>query len=154
MEIIRALFSNHWLVCAFLGWLFAQLIKGVLDAVRNRKFDISRFFGAGGMPSSHSSLVASLTMIIALTKGLDCAEFALALVFAFVVIYDSCGVRYESGQQAKLINQIIASMKSADQEAGEQKLKEFLGHTKLQTTAGTLLGILIATLYYFIVKPY
>ena len=150
MNFIRDLFANQWLVCGFIGWLVAQLINGPLEWIKNKRFDITRYFGAGGMPSSHSSLVASLTTIIALTKGVNTIEFALVSIFAFIVIYDSCGVRYESGQQAKLINQIIAEMQADNKESGEQKLKEFLGHTKLQTAAGTVLGILIAFLYYYI----
>lgn len=150
MDLVNDLFSNQWLICAFIAWLIAQLIKGTLEWVKNKKFDLSRYLGAGGMPSSHSALVASMATIVGLTRGLNTVEFALALMVAFVVIYDSCGVRYESGQQAKLINQIIAEIKADNREDSDRKLKEFLGHTKLQTFAGTVLGILVSTIYYVI----
>ena len=100
------------------------------------------------MPSSHSSLVATLTTFIALTEGAATPVFGLALIFAFVTIYDACGVRYAAGQQAKILNQILLNLATDDPKVRDARLKEFLGHTKVEVIAGCILGIFIALAYY------
>ena len=101
------LFSNPYLNCAILGWFFAQLIKFVAVSISDKKFRIDRFFGSGGMPSSHSALVTSLVVMIFIMKGFASVEFALSASFAFITVYDAANVRYEVGEQAKIINQIM-----------------------------------------------
>ena len=39
--------------------------------------------------------------------GVDSPIFAIALIFAFVVMYDACGVRRAAGKQAKVLNDIV-----------------------------------------------
>lgn len=88
-DFLRMFFENHVLVAALLAWLIAQLLKGILYLIQNRKMNWDRFWGSGGMPSSHAALVTSLVMSIAIEDGgISSTSFAIALVFAFVVIYE------------------------------------------------------------------
>ena len=60
MSYYTQLLYNNILWVSLLAWFVAQLLKVILTFIFNRKFDIRRFIGAGGMPSSHSALVVSL----------------------------------------------------------------------------------------------
>ena len=95
----------------------------------NRKFVAERLVGSGGMPSSHSATVCALATAAGMEYGGGSFPFAMAAIFAIVVMYDAMGVRRETGIQAKV-------------------LKEFVGHTPLQVLMGALLGILVALFIY------
>ena len=141
------IFSNHVLNTAVLGWFMAQFLKGVLASVRERKFLLDRFFGSGGMPSSHSSLVTALLTPVLITCCYASAEFAIAAVIWFLTTYDAGGVRYAVGEQAKIINQIIINDEKIDR---EQLFKELMGHTKPELFFGCLLGAAISVIYWVI----
>ena len=102
MENIPFIFSNYYIDVAFLAWLIAQVLKTLIN------FVWERMVGAGGMPSSHSALVCSLTVALSRKLGFTSPEFALSLVFAAVVMYDAMGVRRAAGEQAKVLNKIVA----------------------------------------------
>lgn len=126
------------LVCA----IISQVIKFIIESFKNSEIDLERLLdGAGGMPSSHSALVASLTTVLALNEGITSPVFAVSLIFAFVVIYDAMGVRYETGKQAVIINQLTKKMNFKKQ---FQQLKEKVGHKPIEVLFGTLLGIGLA----------
>lgn len=136
------LISNPFLLTAMSSWLFAQILKAILHMIINKKFDIHRLFGDGGMPSGHSATVSSLAMLSALTYGPASFQFALAAIFAIIVCHDAMGVRQETGKQAVLINKMVKSFEIlSSKELPEVKLKEFVGHTPVQVLAGVLLGI-------------
>ncbi len=159
------LFSNHLINVGFVAWCSAQLIKTLLTFIHFKEFRAERLFGAGGMPSSHSALVCSLTVAMAQSEGFQSPLFALTLFFAMVVMYDAMGVRRAAGEQAKVLNKMIFSFKDMNkifdqlnaeiEEAIEsstnaisdrKELKEFLGHTPLEVLGGALLGILVASI--------
>ena len=142
------IFHNEALMCAVLGWFAAQLLKVIFVLVFDRKLDVTRFVGTGGMPSSHSSFVMSLTAYIGLSHGFDSPVFAVCFVLAFVVMYDAAGIRRAAGKQAKILNQIIENWNESAQLKG-QRLKELLGHTPFEVIAGAAVGIIVAVLFYF-----
>lgn len=149
-DFLRMFFENHVLVAALLAWLIAQLLKGILYFIQNRKMNWDRFWGSGGMPSSHAALVTSLVMSIAIEDGgISSTSFAIALVFAFVVIYDATGVRYATGEQGKVLNK-INELKGDENKLFEKDFKELIGHTKLEVFAGSVLGIAVAIVYWLI----
>ena len=149
-DFLRMFFENHVLVAALLAWLIAQLLKGILYLIQNRKMNWDRFWGSGGMPSSHAALVTSLVMSIAIEDGgISSTSFAIALVFAFVVIYDATGVRYATGEQGKFLNK-INELKGDENKLFEKDFKELIGHTKLEVFAGSVLGIAVAIVYWLI----
>lgn len=137
------------LVTCILAWFIAQLLKVIHTIVKNKRIDFRRFVGSGGMPSSHSSFVTSLATAVGLENGFYGSEFAMAAVFAMVVMYDAAGVRRAAGQQAKILNQIVEEWERADFAKTDKRLKELLGHTPKEVFAGALLGILIAFLRHY-----
>ncbi len=94
------------------------------------------------MPSSHSALVTALTTGVGLRDGFDSSLFALAVVFALVVMYDAAGVRRAAGKQARVLNAIIEDLNR--RQLHPERLRELLGHTPFEVLVGALLGIIIA----------
>ena len=120
-------FFNSILFTAFLGWFIAQLLKMIFVLMHDRKLDWTRMIGSGGMPSSHSAFVTSLAMSVGLKDGFYSTTFAIAVVFAMVVMYDAAGIRRAAGQQAQILNRLIEQWNNS--ETREKQLKELLGHT-------------------------
>lgn len=142
MNWIISLLTNPFLITAVSSWLLAQVVKTVLYAITNKKLDISRLFGDGGMPSGHSATVTSLAVISGLHFGADSFAFALSAVLAIIVCHDATGVRQETGKQTFVINELRRAFEELSEEKlPEVKLKEFVGHTHIQVMAGILLGI-------------
>lgn len=143
MNFWKSLLNNFPLVCAGTAWFTAQILKVFTGVFKLRKFSISALlFGHGGMPSSHSASVCALAISCALAYGVDSGYFAIAALFAIIVMGDAAGVRAEAGKQAKVLNRIMRDLLTAEN-PGEvnQNLKELVGHTPLQVCMGALLGI-------------
>jgi uncharacterized protein len=140
---ITAVFSNHVLILAILSWSLAQLIKVPLEYIHSKRWDWTLPLRAGGMPSSHSALVASVTHSIGLFWGFDTPLFALAFVLAMIVIYDATGIRRQAGKHAEVINAMVRDL-AAGHPLQEEKLREVLGHTPLEALGGLILGLLVA----------
>ena len=126
--------------------LIAQTIKFCLHIIFKRKIDLRLFTTTGGMPSAHSASVVGLSVSVGLIMGFQSVEFAMALGYALVVMYDAAGVRRSAGRQAACLNRILEDFyKHEIQEIGG-KLKELLGHTPLQVFWGAILGVIYS--YY------
>ena len=127
-------------------WFCIQLFKLIYDLVTTKKFNFKRILGAGGMPSSHSAVVTSLATMIGINYGTQSAIFAISAIFAFIVMYDACGVRRAAGKQAKILNEIVNTPGLSNLEISE-KLQEALGHTPVQVGVGALIGILVGFIW-------
>jgi acid phosphatase family membrane protein YuiD len=95
------------------------------------------------MPSSHSAVVVALATRIGVETGLSSVQFALAAVFAAVVMYDAAGVRRAVSIQARLLNRMLEELVEA-QHFNEQRLRELIGHTPFEVFVGGLVGALCA----------
>jgi|SRR5699024_3210953 len=153
MEIL----TNYPLWAAALGMFIAQIIKIPIRLLLTREFIPSLALSSGGMPSSHSSAVAALTTGVALTEGVGSTLFAAVCVFSIIIMYDSSGVRRQSGNQAILLNQLIRDFQAFSQRSKDEAsqdyeklktLKEILGHEPIEVFFGALLGIVIAFLLF------
>lgn len=134
---------------SIVSWAMAQLLKFILVFLTSKKFDFSRFVGSGGMPSSHSALVCSLTTMVGFEYGFDSTLFAVCIIMSVVVMYDASGVRRAAGEQAKVLNKMLENWETDSDDMRNVHLKELLGHTPIQVIAGAVLGICIALLYIF-----
>jgi acid phosphatase family membrane protein YuiD len=144
MQDISAIFDNHVLVISLFACLLAQVLKLIIELLRHGKVTFRTLVETGGMPSAHSALVAALATGIGQTMGWSSGEFALATVFAVIVMYDAAGVRQAAGKQARILNQIVDELFSEDATFNEDRLKELLGHTPVQVFAGSALGIIVS----------
>lgn len=146
MSYITDIFSNKILQTAAISWLAAQTIKIVITLIVTKRFDFTRLFGSGGMPSSHAAFTVALATDVGLQSGFKSPLFAVTAAFAFVVMYDATGVRRSAGEQARIINKIVEAMGHGDISETGKKLKELLGHTPFEVFAGAVLGIFIAVI--------
>ena len=129
---------------AFSGIVVPQIIKFFFHLIVKRQVDLRLFTTTGGMPSSHAAGVMGLSTAVGLIKGFDSIVFAIALGYAFIVMYDAAGVRRAAGKQAACLNRIIMDIYKQDLQEAGGKLKELLGHTPLQVFIGALFGVFYA----------
>ena len=113
----------------------------------SKKLDLSRLYGAGGMPSSHSSLVSTLVVMALRTEGIGSTAFAISFALAIIVMYDATGVRRQAGEHAKRINILIEEWMTRNNMKIDNNLKELLGHTPFEVIMGAILGIIIGIIY-------
>ncbi len=159
MELWKYLTSNYLINVGFVAWFLAQLLKFLLTYAFTKRFVPERLVGAGGMPSSHSSLVCSMTVAAAKKLGFTSPVFAVILALAGIVMYDAMGVRRAAGEQAKVLNKMVFDFRDLnndikklislfeqeeEEDEDNKKLKEYIGHTPLEVLGGALLGILVA----------
>lgn len=138
-----------YIIVPFTTIVICQIMKFFIEAIITKKFNIYRLInGAGGMPSSHSSFVTSLTSIIGLIEGFDSVYFAICLIFSLVVMYDAMGVRYETGKQAEILNILVKGNKKSFKEK-TILLKEKVGHMPIEVFCGCLLGLVMALIFYY-----
>ncbi len=146
---LLGIFSNPVLIAGVVAWSLAQLVKVPWSYLTTRRWDWSLLLRAGGMPSSHSALVASIAHATGLFVGFDSPVFAIALGMAIIVIYDATGIRRQAGLHAEIINAMIQDLARGHPLKG-QELIELLGHTPLEAFAGMTLGIIIAQIIWLV----
>ena len=145
MNPIFELLSNRVLWATVISWVAAQTIKVSLSVRRDRRFDVRKILGTGGMPSVHSAGAAALAMGVGIRAGFETALFAVALIFALVTMFDAQGVRRATGRQAVVLNKMIDELYVQGQ-VSQQRVMEFLGHTPVEVFVGALLGCVVAVL--------
>ncbi len=144
--------TNPFFYVPMIAWLFAQLLKAVINLCVTKQWKFERLFGDGGMPSGHAATVIALATTCGLHLGTDSEIFAISIVVAIIICHDAMGVRHEAGKHALLLTEIIQSFNSFLQEKiPEVKLKKFIGHTFLQVIAGAIVGVIVALTMYHIV---
>ena len=84
MNWINSLWENKLLMDGLVAWATAQILKAVLYAAINKKFDRSRLFGDGGMPSGHSATVTALAVASAIHYGFASFQFAVTTILAVI----------------------------------------------------------------------
>ncbi|MDI6774321.1 MAG: divergent PAP2 family protein [Verrucomicrobiota bacterium] len=125
------------------AWLTAQCVKMICGFTHTRRFDFSYLVSTGGMPSAHSAMTSGLATAVGLDMGFGAPIFVVALAFAIVTMFDASTVRNAAGRQARLLNEIMDELFEAHR-LSEVKLKELLGHTRLEVLVGMAIGILVA----------
>lgn len=139
------MWGNRALWIPIIIWFLVQSFKVVYEIIKNKKVNIRRIWGSGGMPSSHSALVCSLATVVALEDGIGSTTFAIAIIFATVVMYDAAGVRRAAGKQARVLNQIIEKGNTINI---QEKLIELLGHSPKEVFVGAIVGVLLSVFIY------
>ena len=144
MEILKDFFRNQVLWTCVLSWFVAQALKILFTLFMERRLDLMRIVGLGGMPSSHSAVVCALATATGRVLGFDSVEFAICAMFAMVVMTDAAGVRRAAGKQARQINRIVEDMIQSGHGLTYETMKELLGHSPFEVAVGAALGVLIA----------
>ena len=147
-----SLFSvNEILTVSIVSWFVAQVLKTIINFILLGKFQLERMWGDGGMPSAHSATVCAMVIAAARSEGISSAIFAVASVVAIITMHDAMGVRHETGEQAKVLNQMIEEWIDISEKNApflqNMHLKEMVGHTPLQVMAGMVVGVVVGFLY-------
>lgn len=140
------IYNNHPLWIATLAVAVAQVLKVLWVLAREHRLVLRLLTDAGGMPSSHSSMVSALAFSVGKHAGWDSPVFAVACIFAAVVMYDAAGIRRAAGKQAEVLNRMIDDFYQGKM-VSFKRLKEILGHTPLQVVAGGILGSLLGLFF-------
>jgi acid phosphatase family membrane protein YuiD len=144
MQDFGDVLDNKVLLVALLACFIAQVLKIAIELMTHGKVNFRAMVTTGGMPSAHSALVASLATGVGQIEGWSSPAFAIASLFAVIVMYDAAGVRQAAGKQARILNQIIDELFVEHKQFNEARLKELLGHTPFQVLVGFALGIVIS----------
>lgn len=135
----------------FIAAFIAQVLKFIYFVIVHKKVNFKIFTTTGGMPSSHSAGVIALSMTVGYNEGLNSIIFAVALGYAFVVMYDAAGIRRSAGKIAATMNRVMEEFYAHRPSAAGEKLKELLGHTPLEVFMGALLGIFVSYVIHFLI---
>lgn len=140
--------SLYPLVTALLSNILAQVLKTVVYYYRTGKWDFHWVIASGGFPSSHSSTVTALSLSIGIQEGFDSAIFAVTTIFSFIVMYDACHVRYYSGKNIELTQQLVKDLREMtglhfDDPIYQEKLKNVLGHKFVEVIGGFVVGLAV-----------
>jgi len=149
VKIVGELLANFTLIAMAISWFLAQTIKVVVYRFKEGEWNIWHFFEAGGMPSTHSASVTSVTLGVGLTVGWGSPLFTACLVFALIVMYDATGVRRSAGKQAEILNRIVDDIYSTGK-VKISKLKELLGHDPIEVISGASIAIVVTILVYYV----
>ena len=152
--VLKSFFEHPVFLSGISSLFFAQLVKTSIYLLRSRlksprdTLEIL-IWRTGGMPSSHSALVASMSASVAFYEGLDSTLSIVTLMFALIIIRDALGVRRSSGLQARVLNWL--GRQTAEKLKIEYlPVKEVTGHSPLEVTVGVFLGIIIAAAFHFL----
>ena len=148
VDLLSRIFANPVLLSAFSSWFIAQILKSCIMLFRNRprsarEILLNIVWTTGGMPSSHSAVVAALATSSAFVEGPDSTLFFVTLFYAGLTFRDALGVRRAAGAQAKAINQLIRDI-APHLPVRSRPVKEIHGHTMSEVFVGALLGFFIA----------
>ncbi|MCR5787127.1 MAG: divergent PAP2 family protein [Acholeplasmatales bacterium] len=158
MELAISRATGPKVVCivisSLLAMLVAQIWKVIYHSVKQKRFAWRYFFTTGGMPSSHSSTMVSMVTTLAILQlryeGGVGYEFAIAVAFTIVVIYDAMGIRYQAGKHADMLNKLLKTEpENVREEVGfdeNNELKVSLGHKPLEVAIGITLGVIVGIL--------
>jgi len=151
LHSIAGIFHNHVLHAALISWFVAQGAKIPIHYLVEHKWDLRRFFGSGGMPSSHTAMVISAALMVGLLNGFDTPVFGVAVVLAFIVMYDATGVRRETGRQAEIINRILRDAILEGKPISDRELKELVGHKPIEVFGGVIVGLAVTGVYSLLI---
>lgn len=134
-------------VIAVLSQVASQTFKVILYSVTERRFAGERFVHAGGVPSAHTAFVTALAAAIGLQRGITSDIFALAFVFAAIVIYDAFRLRGHVQRHAEVLNGLLAprrNLPGSDAQHDQEPLSETVGHSLPEVAAGIVWGLMFA----------
>ena len=162
---------NLPLITAFIAIFFTQLIKYPISLFFNKKgAKIDIVTSTGGMPSSHSAAVTSLITALIFEYGFSSPHVAIATIFGVIIMFDSMGVRRQSGEQGIVLDILIrrhlaetgqlVEMNDATNHGNNEDnpvlnqyhiedyehmiIKKYLGHKPTEVIGGIMTGGIVA----------
>lgn len=118
----------------FVAWLCSGTLKYMINRLRYGA-DAKQHIGNGGFPSTHTSMISSITLLIGFEQGWGTPLFGLAVSITCIVMMDAIGIRRAIGENARWINLLTK---------GEAQLREKQGHRRVEVVGGLAVGTLLA----------
>ncbi len=151
IEKIYRVFYHPIFLSSFMSWFLAQMLKSTIEFVKQKKtrtksLIVTFLWSTGGMPSSHSAVVASLATAVAFVEGLASPLFIALFFYGLLTVRDALGVRRAAGLQAKAINNMSREINHRFG-MNLEYVKEVHGHTTSEVSVGVLLGFFIAVAF-------
>ena len=135
------------ILAAALTLVVVQSIKLATDGIKGN-FNLKGIFSVyGGMPSSHTAVVASLCTMIAYKEGLDSTAFSMALIFSMIIIADATMFRGYVDRNSLALKKLVEKLPDADKE-GLKPVFTKLKHTLPQVLVGAAIGYGIASIIH------
>ncbi|MHC3924512.1 divergent PAP2 family protein [Alcaligenes nematophilus] len=125
--------TYSYLITPFFSWFVTGVLKFLINSIKSRRFAFS-LIGYGGMPSNHSAIVSSMTMLVFLKEGVSSPAFGVALTLSFIVLLDANSLRKQIEKHAVSLNTLC-----------DFKLRERIGHSKAEIGVGCVVGCAVAT---------
>ena len=122
--------------------VLAQVVKPFLARLAGHPLRWARMFDTGGMPSSHTSLVTTLTAGVGAVEGVSSTLFSMVLIFSGYFVFEATGLRHEVGQQAKVLNEMLDEAYQTHH-IDATRLRELVGHTWPEVLGGIVVGLAV-----------
>ena len=122
--------------------MLAQLLKPLMASLQGKPLRWARMFDTGGMPSSHTSLVTTLTLAVGMTEGVSSTLFSVVLIFSLYFVFEATGLRQEVGQQARVLNEMFDELYQSHH-LDQKRLRELVGHTWTEVLGGGVVGVVV-----------
>lgn len=134
--------------------VLAQALKPFFNYIKTHEWNWSLLKDSGGFPSSHSAMVSALALAVGIQEQFSSTIFAVTLTVAVIVVYDAANVRYYSGQNIKITQQLVKDIHEKlnvdlDSPIYQTKVKNVLGHKWIEVIGGIILGMLVALIARF-----
>ena len=139
-----------YILTPIIAFIIAQGAKVFLRSFHH-KITWHDVFAYSDMPSGHTAVTVSLVTILGLRLGIDSPIFAVAFVFATIVITDAIGLRNYLGQHGKTLNVLVKDLKEDEfLDRSYPKQLERIGHTPFQVIVGAFVGILTSLVSFLL----
>ena len=142
--------SIEILFSAFEAAISAQILKFIGYLLTHKTINFKILTTTGGMPSSHSAGTVALATTVGIICGFLSVEFAIAIGFAIIVMYDAAGLRRAAGKTAACLNKMMEKFYTGKLTDPQEKLKELPGHTPFEVFVGAILGAVLAFVNHYI----
>ena len=96
------------MTASLLSWFIAQVLKTIINFILLGKFQLRADVGRWWYAQAHTARPSAPWLLLPDAAPGFLADFAVACVVAIITMHDAMGVRHETGEQAKVLNQMIA----------------------------------------------
>lgn len=134
--------SWTYLACPFFAFIVAGCLKFLINSIKTKSFAFGQM-GLGGLPSTHTSIVSSVAMLIGLRQGFTTAAFAIMLTLVMIVIIDALDLRRKVGEHAVVLKKLFPDHPLT------MGLREKIGHNYLEIIFGLVTGAGCGLALYF-----
>jgi len=98
------------LLITFIAWFITQTIKLIGIAISKNKISFEMYLATGGMPSSHSAIVSSLSIGMGMLYGFNSPYFVISIIYAVIVMHDAVKVRSAISNNTKTMKNFLADI--------------------------------------------